>query len=45
MTSVDTDSKLCSKERATFLQRLGIGEWNIFGGHGQMKVYAPQVKK
>lgn len=45
MTSVDTDSKLCSKERAAFLQRLGIGEWNIFGGHGQMKVYAPQVKK
>lgn len=39
MTSVDTNPKLCSSERASFLQILGEGEWNIFGGHGQKKVY------
>lgn len=43
MTSVDTDPKLCSKERAAFLQRLGVGEWSIFGGHGQRKAYSPQT--
>ena len=37
MTSVDTDSELCSKERSAFLQRLGVGKWSIFGGHGQKK--------
>lgn len=41
MTSVDTDSKLCSKERSAILQRLGSGEWSIFGGHGQKKLYSP----
>ena len=41
MTSVDTDSKLCSKERSAILQRLGVGEWSIFGGHGQKKLYSP----
>ena len=45
MTSVDTDPKLCSKERTAFLQRLGVGEWSIFGGHGQKKVYFPQTVK
>ena len=45
MTSVDTDAKLCSKERSAFLQRLGVGEWNIFGGHGQKKIYSPQTVK
>ena len=39
MTSVDTDSKLCAKERKTLLKRLGVGEWTIFGGHGNKKVY------
>ncbi len=42
MTSVDTDSKLCAKERSAFLQRLGVGEWSIFGGHGQKKTYIAQ---
>ena len=42
MTSVDTNSELCAKERSAFLQRLGFGEWSIFGGHGQKKVYCPQ---
>lgn len=45
MTSVDTDSKLCGKERCAFLQRLGVGEWSIFGGHGQKKSYCPQTTK
>ncbi len=45
MTSVDTDVKLCAKERATILQRLGVGEWNIFGGHGQKKDYKMQTLK
>jgi len=45
MTSVDTDPKLCSKERYAFLQRLGVGEWSIFGGHGQKKDYLAQTVK
>ena len=45
MTSVDTDAKLCSKERLCFLQRLGVGEWSIFGGHGQKKLYSTQTYK
>ena len=44
MTSVDTDSSLCAKERSAFLQRLGVGEWKIFGGHGQKKIYSPQTE-
>ncbi len=39
MTSVDTDAKLCAKERSAFLQRLGAGKWYIFGGHGGKKEY------
>jgi len=38
MTSVDTNSDLCAKERQAFLQRLGVGDWNIFGGHGNRKI-------
>ena len=45
MTSVDTDAKLCAKERAAFLQRLGAGTWGIFGGHGGKKEYVPQTTK
>ncbi|MBE7061436.1 MAG: MBL fold metallo-hydrolase [Clostridiales bacterium] len=45
MTSVDTDAKLCAKERSALLQRLGAGTWNIFGGHGGMKEYFPQATK
>ncbi len=45
MTSVDTDSALCIRERSAFLQRLGVGEWSIFGGHGQKKIYYPQMIK
>jgi glyoxylase-like metal-dependent hydrolase (beta-lactamase superfamily II) len=39
MTSVDTDPALCATERAAVLQRLGAGEWKIFGAHGMMKEY------
>ncbi len=42
MTSVDTNSNLCAQERISFLQRLGAGTWNIFGGHGQKKIYQTQ---
>ena len=45
MTSVDTDAKLCSKERNALLQRLGAGEWSIFGGHGQKKLYRTVKEK
>ena len=45
MTSVDTDAKLCAKERYVFLQRLGIGAWSIFGGHGGKKEYITQITK
>jgi len=37
MTSVDTDAQLCTDERKAFLQLLGEGEWQIFGGHGERK--------
>ena len=40
MTSVDTDPKLCGEERAAVLQRLGIGNWKIFGAHGAPKEYS-----
>ena len=39
MTSVDTDSKLCLEERKAIMQRLGVGEWQIFGAHGFKKDY------
>ncbi len=43
MTSVDTDPVLCTKERQAILQRLGIGEWQIFGSHGFKKDYKVTV--
>ena len=39
MTSVDTDPNLCAAERAAILQRLGVGDWQIFGAHGAKKEY------
>ena len=39
MTSVDTDPKLCARERQAIFARLGVGTWQIFGGHGGKKVY------
>lgn len=45
MTSVDTDPKLCAKVRKAVIQRLGAGEWSIFGGHGQRKSYQPSEVK
>ncbi len=40
MTSVDTDPKLCYEERKAILQRLGVGNWRIFGAHGFIKNYS-----
>lgn len=40
MTSVDTDPKLCLEERNAILQRLGVGQWQIFGAHGYKKDYS-----
>ncbi len=39
MTSVDTDPALCARERSAILERLGVGEWRIFGSHGMKKDY------
>ena len=39
MTSVDTDPKLCAQERRAVMQRLGAGQWQIFGAHGMKKDY------
>ena len=40
MTSVDTDSMLCAQERKAIMQRLGVGQWQIFGAHGFKKDYS-----
>ena len=45
MAGVDTNAKLCSSERFAILQRLGAGEWQIFGGHGCKKQYLTQTIK
>ena len=39
MTSVDTDPELCAQERRSIMQRLGVGQWQIFGAHGMKKDY------
>lgn len=39
MTSVDTDPRLCALERNAVMQRLGAGNWQIFGAHGYKKEY------
>lgn len=45
MTSVDSDAALCSRERKAVLQRLGVGDWQIFGGHGLRKEYQMKMVK
>jgi len=40
MTSVDTDPRLCADERRAIMQRLGVGNWQIFGAHGFKKDYS-----
>ena len=40
MLTVDTDPKLSKTEREAILQRLGVGEWQIFGAHGMKKDYS-----
>lgn len=44
MTSVDTEPKLCTLEREAVMERLGVGNWRIFGGHGSMKDYSVNNK-
>lgn len=44
MTSVDTAPDLCKVERAAIMQRLGAGQWKIFGSHGTMKEYNLRVE-
>lgn len=39
MTSVDTDPALCARERVELFQRLGVGEWKVFGAHGMARDY------
>ncbi len=39
MTSVDTEPELCSAERKAIIERLGVGDWQIFGAHGFKKDY------
>lgn len=43
MTSVDTDPKLCALERNAVIERLGVGNWQIFGAHGYKKDYNVSV--
>ncbi len=43
MTSVDTDPSLCRQEREAVLQRLGTGNWKIFGAHGLCKEYRVHI--
>ena len=45
MTSVDSDPALSAKERNAILQRLGAGQWRIFGAHGAMKEYVLAEEK
>ena len=40
MTSVETDPNLCREERKAIIQRLGVGNWQIFGAHGFKKDYS-----
>ena len=40
MTSVDTNPKLCADERKAIIQRLGVGQWQIFGSHGFKNDYS-----
>ena len=40
VTSVDTDPSLCAEERKAIIQRLGVGQWQIFGAHGFKKDYS-----
>ncbi len=43
MTSVDTNPALCAEERKAIIQRLGVGNWQIFGAHGFKKDYSVNI--
>ena len=40
MTSVDSDPALCLEERRAIIERLGVGQWQIFGAHGTKNDYS-----
>ena len=44
MSNVDTDPELCAVEREAILQRLGAGDWKLFGAHGMMKEYTVKAE-
>ena len=39
MTSVDTDPAMCAAERRAMMERLGKGDWRIYGAHGAKYEY------
>jgi hypothetical protein len=45
MSSVDTAFGLCVQERRSIMQRLGLGQWQIFGAHGMEKDYRVSYKR
>ena len=45
LSSVDSDAKLCAAERMAIMNRLGQGEWQIFGSHGMKKEYSIHLDK
>lgn len=45
MTSVDTEKELCAKERQAIIGRLGVGNWQVFGGHGSKKDFIVSLEK
>ena len=44
MTSVDTDPALCALERRSIFQRLGEGDWQVFGAHGMKRDYRLRIE-
>ena len=43
-TSVDTDPALCALERRSIFQRLGEGDWQVFGAHGMKRDYRLRIE-
>ena len=43
LSSVDSDPKLCAAERQAIMNRLGLGDWQVFGSHGMKKEYDLQL--
>ena len=43
LSSVDTDPARCAAERRAIMNRLGMGDWQVFGSHGMKKEYALEL--